>query len=120
MTFQKKHRPSHAFLDNVEKQGVLITHPEEIYDYILRFPDLIGVIDKVVLIARTYLQDAQLCLEVYHDPESNDEHLVLYARWRVYDEQTMDRIRFVRDQYRHLLAGKSGWLILTTDFRQPV
>lgn len=105
---------------DLRQQGVLLTHPEEIYDYLLRFPDLIGVIYEVVLMACTYLQDAQLSLEVYRDPEIDDEHLVLYARWRVYDERTMDQIRSVRDRYRPLLAGKSGWLILTTDFQQPV
>lgn len=105
---------------NLHQQRVLLTNPEEIYDYLLRFPDLIGVIDKVVLIARTYLQDAQHSLEVYHDTESDDEHLVLYARCRAYDEQTVDRIRSVRGRYGPLLVGKSGWLIFTIDFQPPV
>jgi hypothetical protein len=100
-------------------QGVRVKQQGEVYEYLLRFPDMIGVVEQAVCIARDHLKGAQLQLEVYHDPESEDEHLVLYARFHVYDETVMERIRFVRRQYRHLLLGKSGWFILTTDFQQP-
>ena len=76
-------------------------------------------VKQAVFIAQDHLREAQLQLEVYRDPEGEDEHLVLYARFPVYDETVMERIRSARRQYRHLLLGKSGWFILTTDFQQP-
>jgi len=100
-------------------QGVRVRQQGEVYGYLLRFPDIIEAVKQAVLIAKDRLQEAQLQLEVYRDPEGEDEHLVLYARFPVYDETVMERIRFARRQYRHLLRGKSGWLILTTDFHQP-
>jgi len=100
-------------------QGAHVKQQREVYEYLLRFPDMISVVEQAVRIARDHLKEAQLQLEVYHDPESEDEHLVLYARFSVYDETVMERIRSARRLYRHLLRGKSGWLILTTDFQRP-
>lgn len=104
---------------NKLRQEVRIRKPEEVEDYLARFLDLLGVIGKIVHTAREQLPSVELSLEVYHDPEVEDEHLVLYARFRRYDKTTMERIRAVRKAYRHLLSNRSGWVILTTDFRPP-
>jgi hypothetical protein len=76
--------------------------------------------EQAVFAARNHLKEARLQLEVYRDPESEDEHLVLYARFPAYDETVMRKIGAARRQYRHLLRGKSGWFILTTDFQKPM
>jgi len=103
----------------LQLQGVQVGQQSEVYEYLLRFHDMIEVVEEVVFIAREHLQGAQFQLEVYHDPENEDEHLVLYVRFPAYDETVMEKIRAARRRYRHLLHGKSGWFILTTDFQQP-
>jgi hypothetical protein len=104
----------------LQLQGVQVGQQSEVYEYLLQFPDMIEVVEQAVFIARNHLgKEAQLQLEVYHDPENEDEHLVLYARFLAYDETVMEKIRAARRRYRHLLHGKSGWFILTTDFQQP-
>lgn len=98
--------------------GVRIPNPEEVQDYLLRFPDMIDIVSRVVRIAREHLPESDLSLEVYHDPEVEDRYLVLYARAREYDEAFMDRIEEAEKSFINLLTHKEGWLQLTTDFRE--
>jgi len=100
-------------------QGVRIRQLRNTYEYLRQFPEMMDVVERAVSLARSRLPEAQLQLEVYQDPENEDEHLVLYARFPRYDASTMERIRLVRALYRPLLSGKSGWFLLTTDFRPP-
>jgi len=105
----------------LQAQGVSIRQQMELYEYLSSFPDMIDALEEAVLIARDHLREAELELEVYHDPESEDEdkHLVLYARFPSYDRSIMKRVRSVRQRYRDFVLHKSGWLFLTTDFQKP-
>ncbi|GIV21494.1 MAG: hypothetical protein KatS3mg023_3245 [Armatimonadota bacterium] len=106
-------------LNELQQSGIRLRKHDELRDYLLRFPAMLDVVDRVVQVAGEHIPEAELWLEVYHDPESEDKHLVIYARFHEYDEATMERIRSTRRAYRPFLAGKSGWLILTTDFGKP-
>ncbi len=103
----------------LKQAGVRIPKWSEVYDYLLRFPNLIDVVRRATKAALKHLSEAQLYLELYHNPEIEDEHLVLYARFPEYEEDVMERIHQAQKEYRYLLRGKSGYLILTTDFRHP-
>ncbi len=99
--------------------GVRIREQNEVSDYLLRFPSLIDTVRRATEAASKHLPEAQLSLELYQDPESEDEHLVLYARFPQYEEDVMSRIRKARNEYRPFLGQDSGYLLLTTDFRHP-
>jgi hypothetical protein len=63
--------------------------------------------------------DVQLSLELYHDPEVEDEYPTLYVRQRNYQERILEMIESVREEYEGMLAKKTGWFHVTTDFRSP-
>ena len=92
---------------------------EKVSDYLLRFPDMLEAVNQVIRTVREHLPEAQLELVVYHDPEIEDEYLVLYARFLEYDQAVMERIRAARLAYTPYIRGKAGWVLLTTDFRRP-
>ena len=92
---------------------------EKVSDYLLRFPDMLEAINQVIRTVREHLPEAQLELVVYHDPEIEDEYLVLYARFSQYTSAVMERIRAARRAYSPHIRDKSGWVLLTTDFRRP-
>jgi hypothetical protein len=92
---------------------------EKVSDYLLRFPDMLEAVNQVIRTVREHLPEAQLELVVYHDPEIEDEYLVLYARFSQYTSAVMERIRAARRAYSPYIRDKSGWILLTTDFRQP-
>ena len=87
-------------------------------EYLLRFPDMRETVNQVVRVAREHLPEAQLELVVYTDPEIDDSYLVLYARFPEYTPDVMERIRAARRAYLPHTRGKSGWILLTTDFRR--
>lgn len=101
------------------EEGVRLHDVGRIQDYIVEFPDLIEVIPQAVKAAKKHLPEAQLILEVYHDPEIDDRCLVLYVRLPMYDEKVMERIEAAEAEFLDRLADAEGWLLLTTDFGKP-
>ncbi len=71
------------------------------------------------LASRCLGPQSHLSLEVYHDPEIEDEYLTLLVRQEIYDECLLDAIQDVRKEYQQELAGASGWFLVTTDFEPP-
>ncbi len=99
---------------------ILIPQPTEVRDYLLRYPDMTELLLSVSELAwARFGTDAQLSAEVYHDPEIEDEYLTLYVRQDTYDDHVLDMIDEIRVRYESALIGKSGWLLVTTDFQPP-
>lgn len=102
-------------LEKVRGMGVKVA--DEVRGYLLRFPDMVQATVQVCEIVRCEVPDAHLSLEVYRDPEIDDEHLILYARFPRYDATVLQRIEGAESQWEPYLVGKKGWLLVTTDFR---
>ncbi len=103
-------------LEKVQAMGISVSDAEGVREYLLRFPDMVQATVQVCEIVRREIPDAHLSLDVYRDPEIDDEHLILYARFPHYDATVLQKIRDARGKYRQHLVGKKGWLLLTTDF----
>lgn len=108
-----------SLLSQLQELGIRLGTQDEIREYLLQFPDLIEVIPLAVNAALDHLPEAQLFLEVYRDPEIEDQYLMLYARIQNYDDLVIERIEAAERKYIALLIGKEGWLQLSTDFREP-
>lgn len=105
-------------LSRISSGGIMIPQPAEVRGYLLRYPDIIDLLMSVCKIARERFEmHTQLSLEVYHDPEIDDEYPTLYVRQENYDEQILDKIESICVEYEKAIAGKSGWLLVTTDFQ---
>ena len=90
----------------------------EIRDYLLRFPRLGIVIPSIARIVREKVgPETQLSLEMYRDPEIQDEYLVLLARRAVYQPEFLQTLDELSSQAADILPLESGWLVITTDFR---
>ena len=107
-------------LSKIREIQVLIPQYNWVYDYLLGHPDMSAILLPVCkAVKEKFRNQAQLSLEVYRDPEIDDEYLTLYVRQEEYDENIMNEIKKVRASFEELLAGKSGWLLTTTDFMAP-
>jgi hypothetical protein len=101
--------------------------------YLNKFNDMIDIVPEAVNAAKRHFPEAQLVLDLYIDPEIDDKHLVLYVRMWDYGDSVMEEIREARkelksfidrleeaeEEFLHRLAGKRGWIQLTTDFQNP-
>jgi len=109
----------HLFAELQEWQ-IAIPHPDELAAYLARHSDMVGVVTLVAQMVRQEFQDAaHISLEVFEDPDAEDEYPTFYVRQEEYEPQIMDRIEKLWSVYGPALAGKSGWLLVTTDFRRP-
>lgn len=93
-----------------------------VISYLREHEDMLGLVSAVCRVARTecFPNGTQLSLELYHDPEIEDEYLTLYVRQEEYNRDTLRKIKAILSGYGEMLAGKSGWLLVTTDFEQPI
>jgi hypothetical protein len=99
-------------------QDVESKRADEVRTYLVRHPDLAGIPERIYETARQeFGPDASLSLELYRDPEIEDEYLALYVRLRSYGPDTLQRIRAVCAAHESELWDKSGSILVTTDFR---
>ena len=109
-----------VLLESIERCGVRIEGRAEVRDYLAQHPGMGPLVLRVCALAREKLSPAtELTLEVYHDPEIYDPHLVMYARQDVYDDAFMEQLEEIGDLYAEDLVSAPEWFILTTDFERP-
>ncbi|MGC8825515.1 MAG: hypothetical protein ACP5TV_00750 [Anaerolineae bacterium] len=108
-----------SLLGRLQQKGLRVPEPRTVLDYLVEFPELIDVVEKVVNIAQIRLPDAQLSLELCQDPEFEGSYLALYVRFNQYDDRVIERLDLIEDEYLTLMEGKRGSLLITTDFRPP-
>lgn len=111
--------PIEKVLDWLQHNQVTVSQPTEVRNYLIRHPDLTELILPVCKMAMARFENcARFYLEVYHDPEIDDEYLALYVRQKVYDDDVLKVIREVsRESLYRGLEGKKGWFTITTDFK---
>jgi len=89
---------------------------KDVFKYLSKYPDMIEIMPNILQIAFEELKGAKFKLEVYHDPEIDDEYLILYARFSNYNKDIIEKIDAVGKKCIDFLIDKSGWLIVNTDF----
>ena len=110
-----------AIFSGLLKQ-VLIPCRDEVCEYFYWHPGIVEPVCFACGLARKQLgPNVELSLEVYHDPEIEDEHLVLYVRQESYSlaDNIMERINQIEDECADRLVGTSREFLITTDFRVP-
>lgn len=107
-------------MDCASSNQVLFPDPEGVREYLTRFPDVIEVLRLACEgTAKRLGGGAELSLELYRDPEVEDEYLTLQVRQEEYDEDIVDKIDELWAEYAEALSRASGWLSVSTDFQPP-
>lgn len=107
-------------LSRLSSKGIAIPHPSELRNYLFRHVDMLKLLIRASDLAFSrFGARAHLSLEVYQDPEINDEYLTMYVRLQKYDSTVMKQIKEIRKEYADLLKDASGWFLLTTDLKAP-
>jgi len=101
--------------------GFFIPNPDGVARY-LRLNS--GMYDVVLyacmLTEETFGKTAQITLEIYSDPEIDDEYLALCIRQSHYADDIMEKIDLICGRYEKTLTNQTGWFMVTTDFRPPM
>ncbi len=105
--------------EHLSALGVRVCELDDVRGYLERFPTVSHALEKAVRAIRSHLPEAELTLQMYHDPEVDDEHPILLMRLPSYPEDVGRILHAVDEAYLETLAGQEGWLSVTTDFRTP-
>lgn len=107
----------HTLQSSLASPAADIESALDVRSYFDKHPDMPEVTERICQAARReFGPEASLTLLVYRDPEIEEEYLLLRVRLASYDTGTMRRVRSVSDPYEDELAGKSGAILVTSDF----
>ena len=100
--------------------GIRMPDSDRVRTYIRHHPDVMPPLETLAITAqRRWPLEDEVTLDLYQDPEVRDEYLTLYLRRRHYTADTMELVAAVAEMAEAELAGTSGWVLVTTDFRPP-
>ena len=89
-------------------------------DYLTKHPDVRRPLMEVRSAAlEEFHTDAKIFVELFSEPDEDDEYLTLYVRQEEYQDDILDRIDAVRRQLRRSPVANTGRVFLTTDFQPP-
>jgi hypothetical protein len=109
-------------LDCVNSDGVLIANIADVREYLFQHKDIVNLTLRACRRAKEVFESeagSQLVLELERDPEFNCEHLNILVRLQTYNESIWEKIEKVSVEFEYEMAGKSGWILITTDYRRP-
>ena len=110
--------PVAFLLTSLRALGISVPRPGEVRSYLTRHSDVIELAEQVCACAAAeFAGSAALSLEVYADPEIDDQYLMLYVQQQHCGQATWDKIERIRESYELDLADLSGWFHVTADFR---
>jgi len=100
--------------------GIVIPRPVEVQAYLEHNADLYDIVlsaSKNVI--ERFAGNAPLSLELYRDPEIEDEYLTLCVRQEHYDSDVLDKLNDISTSFDSQLCLTPGWFLITTDFQPP-
>lgn len=104
-------------LGRLQEQQVELVETNAIREYMRGHSDMVSGVDIVTSLVRSHFgKDAQLLLDVYNDPEIDDQYLQLRVRAIDYNSEFMNLIDVVDALAEPGLRRRTGRILLTTDF----
>ncbi len=108
-------------LTELSDSGIVLPNWQNVRRYVLGHTDMIDLLEPVCReVLDRFPRPSQVALELFEDPESDDQYLTLYVRQQQYDEDILDVLDEVSRQFDYILCDTSGWLLITTDFQDPL
>lgn len=104
-------------LGRLQEQQVELIDTDAIREYMCGHSDMVSGVDIVTSLIRSHFgEDARLLLDVYNDPEIDDQYLQLRVRAIDYNSEFMNLIDVVDALAEPGLRRRTGQILLTTDF----
>jgi len=124
MSRRQAHETARAGAKNVgspprslSAMGVFSDNWTAVRGYLRRHRDLSSGLPKIINDVRNeFGPQADLSLDVYRDPEIDDQYLTLRLILPRYGPDTMNRIEAVSRGFEQHIRPTAGYVLLTTDF----
>jgi hypothetical protein len=100
--------------------GFVFPDPAPIISYIAQHRNLFDVVLLAcVLTEEKFSQTSQISLELYSDPEVEDQYLTIYVRQNAYEPDILQKIDAISEEFTKVMDIDQGYLLVTTDFQPP-
>ncbi|MGB8219887.1 MAG: hypothetical protein WCE46_05830 [Methanoregula sp.] len=94
--------------------------PAKVISYLIKHRNIFDVVLLgCVLTQEKFGHSAEISLELYSDPEIDDEYLTIYVRQNPYEPNIIKKIDAICEEYMNVLDIDQGYLLVTTDFQRP-
>lgn len=112
------------FIDTISK-SIVIGNREELAEFLLsesyKLPSYESIVLKIASLKSNFFgDDAQLILQLNHDPEIKNEFLKFYIRQTNYPSDFMEKLDRLQEGYFDLLHKYDIWILVSTDFKTPL
>ncbi len=112
--------PQRVSQESQEDDALSFINDQAALDYLAKYPDVRRPLIEVWSAAlEEFRTDAEISVEIFSEPDEDDEYLTLYVRQEEYQDDILDRIDAVRAQLRRSPVANTGRVFLTTDFQLP-
>jgi hypothetical protein len=103
----------------LSRHNVHIERPAEVRDYLTRHPDITNLLTRFTAMAQdAFGTRTRMALAVYRDREVDDEYLTIYIDRAGAGKDVLARIERIYTSLSEDLAHRSGWILVTPDFRE--
>lgn len=110
-----------SFFQKMTSMGILMPDSENIFSYLLDHDQMIDfVLQACSEVFKRLGARAQLSLEFFIDPEFDDAFPILLLRQNQYEDDLLDVIKDIRNNYETKLSKLNGDFHITTDFQPPI
>lgn len=101
--------------------GFRFPNPGEVIDYLQKHRGLYdATLLACILTEEKFGSRAQISLELYKDPEIDDQYLTVYVRQNEYETDIIKEIDAICEEYAPAMTDEQGYLLVTTDFHPPL
>jgi hypothetical protein len=101
--------------------GFKFPNPSPVINYLMAHRNMLDVLlFACILTDEKFGKTSQISLELYSDPEIDDQYLSIYVRQASYEPDILDKIDTISNEYLEAMDIDLGYLIVTTDFRVPL
>jgi hypothetical protein len=107
-----------GILSRIKSFDIKIIDESDISDYLIKHLDIIDVLPLVVQTIRKYAgNDVKIYMQACQEYYADHGYLLMLFRLKDYnDKNILEMIQNISNEYRKELAGKSGDILVTTDF----
>ncbi len=112
------HDHINELFEDLQLNNILVFNIPHMTAYLIAFPEIIDILKQLPGLLHNFSnKNTQISLELYQEPEFDDEYPTIYIRQKSYEEDILDKIDEINQLIEPDLLGMSVWLLVNTDFQ---
>lgn len=104
-------------ITQIKSLKIKLPHEQEIWEQLVRISQMAKPLSEACKLSRDEFPESELSLEMFFDPEGDDQYPILFIRQKTYENDIMSKIDNLMEKFDWFLEKNIGWFLITTDFK---